>query len=209
MNRTNTATRRATTGIVAAVALFAAGDSYSHIYGLARQHHQGVVSAALLPLAGDGLIAAASSTMLTAARNGKPVPAHARVLLLAGIAATIAANVAYGLPDGLTGALLSVWPVACYVGCMELLTWMRENLGASARPTAASARAPKPDAPEVPDAPKAAAADLITTAVAKFPEAAKGGRIPSLRVIQGELGVGQGKAQQVQRHFLSLQAATG
>jgi Protein of unknown function (DUF2637) len=93
VNRTDTATRRATTAIVAAVALFAAGDSYSHIYDLAREHHQGAVSAALLPLAGDGLIAAT--------RNGKDIPVRARVLLLAGIAATIAANVAYGLPSGI------------------------------------------------------------------------------------------------------------
>ncbi len=97
MNRTDQATSRATTGIVAAVALFAAGDSFSHIYDLARDHGQNMISAALLPLAGDGLIAAASSAMLAAARNGKPVPARARVLLLAGIAATVAANVAYGL----------------------------------------------------------------------------------------------------------------
>ena len=113
MNRTDQATRRATTAIVVAVALFAAGDSFTHIYDLARTHGQGMVSAALLPLAGDGLVAAASSAMLAAARNGKTVPARARVLLLAGIAATIAANVACGLPAGVTGALLSVrgrWP---------------------------------------------------------------------------------------------------
>ena len=84
MNRTDTATRRATTAIVAAVALFAAGDSYTHIYDLARQHGEGAVSAALLPLAGDGLVAAASSAILAAARNGKPVPARARVLLFLG-----------------------------------------------------------------------------------------------------------------------------
>jgi hypothetical protein len=54
------ATRRATTAIVGAVALFAAGDSYVHIYSLARSHGQDVISAALLPLAGDGVIAAAS-----------------------------------------------------------------------------------------------------------------------------------------------------
>ncbi len=36
----------------------------------------------------------------------------ARVMLLAGIGATIAANVGYGLHAGITGALLSVWPVA-------------------------------------------------------------------------------------------------
>ena len=74
MNRSDTTTRRATTGIVLAVGLFAGGDSYSHIYGLARDHGQDVASAALLPLAGDGLvIAAASSVMLVAARQGKDV----------------------------------------------------------------------------------------------------------------------------------------
>ena len=50
-------------------------------------------------------------------------------MLLAGIGATIAANVGYGLHAGLTGALLSVWPVAAYVGCMELLAWIRRNTG--------------------------------------------------------------------------------
>jgi len=51
MNRQDATTRRTTTAIVAAVALFAAGDSYSHIYDLARLHHESWVSAALLPLA--------------------------------------------------------------------------------------------------------------------------------------------------------------
>lgn len=94
---------------------------------------------------------------------------------------------------------------------MELLTWMREHLGASARPAAASARTPKPDAPETlkPDAPKvprAAVPDLITAAAARFPGAASGGTNPSLGAIQGEMKVGQGKVQQIQRHFLSLRA---
>jgi len=225
---TDQATRRATTGIVAAVALFAAGDSYSHIYDLARQHHQGVVSVALLPLAGDGLIAAASSAMLAAARNGKMVPARARVLLFAGIAATIAANVAHGLPDGLTGALLSVWPVACYVGCMELLTWMREHLGASARPTVASARTRRPDASEARKTDALAddlkdrrerktrqpVSELLGRAEAAFPgglvpAGPKAGKLASLRDIQDALSIGQPKAQQVQAHFLRLRTATG
>jgi len=108
----DTATRRVTTGIVLAVGLFAGSDSYSHIYTLARDHGQAIASAALLPLAGDGLIAAASSAMLVASRQGRDVPVLARVMLLAGIGATIAANVGYGLHAGLTGALLSVWPAA-------------------------------------------------------------------------------------------------
>ena len=129
MTTNDTATRRVTTGIVLAVGLFAGSDSYSHIYTLARDHGQAIASAALLPLAGDGLIAAASSAMLVASRQGRDVPVLARVMLLAGIGATIAANVGYGLHAGITGALLSVWPVAAYVGCMELLTWMRRNTG--------------------------------------------------------------------------------
>ncbi len=124
-----------------AVGLFAGSDSYSHIYTLARDHGQAIASAALLPLAGDGLIAAASSAMLVASRQGRDVPVLARVMLLAGIGATIAANVGYGLHAGITGALLSVWPVAAYVGCMELLTWMRRNTGMhpAARPASADA----------------------------------------------------------------------
>ena len=49
VNRTDAAARKATTANVAAVALFAAGDSYTHIYDLARQDGEGMVSAALLP----------------------------------------------------------------------------------------------------------------------------------------------------------------
>jgi Protein of unknown function (DUF2637) len=143
----DTATRRVTTGIVLAVGLFAGSDSYSHIYTLARDHGQAIASAALLPLAGDGLIAAASSAMLVASRQGRDVPGLARVMLLAGIGATIAANVGYGLHAGLTGALLSVWPVAAYVGCMELLTWMRRNtaMHPAVEPASADAAADAPD----------------------------------------------------------------
>ena len=185
MTRADTATRKAMTAIVAAVVLFAAGDSYTHIYDLARQHGQGMASAGLLPLAGDGVVAAASAAMLAAARNGKPVPARARVLLLSGIGATIAANVAYGLPQGATGALLSVWPVASYVGCVELLAWMREHLGAQQKTHPNPART----------APVSASADasdelktrrerktrqpsdaLLERAEAAFPEVKNGGR---------------------------------
>ena len=64
MNRADTTTRKVTTAIVVSVGLFAGGDSYSHIFHLARDHGQDVVSAALVPLAGDGLVVAASATML-------------------------------------------------------------------------------------------------------------------------------------------------
>lgn len=221
MNRPDTTTRRVTTGIVLAVALFAAGDSFSHIYDLARLHGQGVVSAALLPLAGDGLVAAASSAMLAAARNGTPVPLRARLLLFGGIGATIAANVAYGLSDGLTGALLSVWPVAAYVGCIEILSWMRQHLGVQPKVVRTASRATVPAASQVlaPDAlPDAAdelsdrreqrtrqpVTDLLRAAEDRFPD-----RLPSLREIQGAMSVGQARAQTVQAHLRTRLAPTG
>jgi hypothetical protein len=63
-------------------------DSFTHVYDLARQHNQPVVFAALLPLAGDGLVAAASAAMLAAVRSGRPAPVRARILLVLGIGAT-------------------------------------------------------------------------------------------------------------------------
>jgi Protein of unknown function (DUF2637) len=221
VNRADTATRKITTGIVVAVGLFAGGDSYSHIFHLAREHHQDVMSAALVPLAGDGLVVAASATMLAAARNGKPVPLRARLMMLGGIGATIAANVAYGLPQGATGAFLSVWAVAAYIGCMELLTWMRENLGmqprktartASAAPSASASGSADADAPEdeLKDRrerrTRQPVADLLRAAEAAFTDRTA---VPSLRDIQGAMSIGQARAQIVQGHLKSLQAATG
>jgi hypothetical protein len=201
----DTATRRVTTGIVLAVGLFAGSDSYSHIYTLARDHGQAIASAALLPLAGDGLIAAASSAMLVASRQGRDVPVLARVMLLAGIGATIAANVGYGLHAGLTGALLSVWPVAAYVGCMELLTWMRRNTGMYPQPGTASGDAAADAPDELARRRHSRAPGLLAAAEEAFP-AAGAGNVPSLREIQRELHIGQGKAQRVQAHLAGRHA---
>jgi len=201
----DTATRRVTTGIVLAVGLFAGSDSYSHIYTLARDNGQAIASAALLPLAGDGLIAAASSAMLVASRQGRDVPALARVMLMAGIGATIAANVGYGLHAGLTGALLSVWPVAAYVGCMELLTWMRRNTGMHPQPGIASVDAAADAPDELARRRHSRAPGLLAAAEEAFP-AAGAGSVPSLREIQRELHIGQGKAQRVQAHLAGRHA---
>jgi hypothetical protein len=138
--------------------------------------------------------------MLVASRQGRDVPVLARVMLLVGIGATIAANVGYGLHAGLTGALLSVWPVAAYVGCMELLTWMRRNTGMhpAARPAPADAAADAPD--ELARRRHSETGGLLDAAGRAFP-AAGAGNVPSLREIQRALRIGQGKAQQVQAHL--------
>jgi hypothetical protein len=73
-----------TTGIVAAVALFAGATSYTHIYSLAKDHGQLMLSAALPPLSVDGMIAAASAVILIVARTGA-VPKRAWFLLAPGV----------------------------------------------------------------------------------------------------------------------------
>jgi hypothetical protein len=137
------------------------------------------------------------------------------VVLLGGIGATMAANIAYGLRSGITGALLSVWPVAGYVGCMELLAWVRVKTGmqAAAPPASedAEAGAPPPADELAPRRdsrtaePEQQVPDLMSIAAAAFP-GAEPGSVPSLRGIQRALHVGQGKAQQVQAHFASHHA---
>jgi Protein of unknown function (DUF2637) len=106
--------------VVLSVAAFAAIISYSHIFDLGRAHGQDGTAARLLPLSVDGLIAAASLVMLHAARNNLPVPFLSRAMLALGVGATVAANVAYGLPFGATGALVSAWPAVAFVGSVEM-----------------------------------------------------------------------------------------
>ncbi len=68
----------------------------------------------------DGLICVTSIVMLDSARRKVPVRALARWLLGLGIAATLAANVAHGLGDGLAGATVAAWPTVALVGSYEL-----------------------------------------------------------------------------------------
>lgn len=114
-------TRWGTSLVVVAVAAFAAVVSYSHIYDLGRAHGQAGTAARLLPLSVDGLILAASLMLLGAARRRLPRPVLAQWMLGLGVAATIAANVAYGAAYGPLGAFISAWPAIAFVGAAEML----------------------------------------------------------------------------------------
>jgi Protein of unknown function (DUF2637) len=112
--------RAAMAAVVVAVAGFAAVVSYSHIYGLGRAHGQVGAAARLLPLSVDGLIVAASLVLLHEARNGRGAPGLARVMLWLGIAATVGANVAFGVRFGVLGAVISAWPAVAFIGAVEM-----------------------------------------------------------------------------------------
>jgi len=97
---------------VTAVATFAAIISYTHLYELS--HHQ-----ALLPLCVDGMMVAASLVLLAASRAKLSALPLARVALWAGILATVAGNLAYGLPEGWLAGFVSMWPAVCFVLTVE------------------------------------------------------------------------------------------
>jgi hypothetical protein len=186
--------------VVLAVAAFAAVVSYSHIYDLGRAHGQAGVAARLLPLSVDGLILAASLVMLLEARGGRTGPVLARVMLGLGVAATVAANVAYGAADGLTGASISAWPAIAFIGCAELLIGsirrtrpvpVSANTGGEGVPAVSGE---VPGAVPVPD-------QLWVQARSMFSDDLAAGRVPSIRAIRSRMHVGQSRAQRIHGHL--------
>jgi hypothetical protein len=189
--------------VVLAVAAFAAVVSYSHIYDLGRAHGQAGVAARLLPLSVDGLILAASLVMLLEARAGRTAPVLARVMLGLGVAATVAANVAFGAADGLTGAAISAWPAIAFIGCAELLIGSIRRtrpVAASANTGGQGARAVSGEVPAallMPD-------QLRVQAASTFAADLAAGRVPSIRAIRSRMHVGQSRAQLIRGHLASL-----
>lgn len=129
--------------LVGLVAAFAFMVSYSHIYDLGRAHAQHGIAARGLPLSVDLLIVAASVIMWLMARTGRTPTGLARwlprVMLYSGIGATVAANVAYGLPSGWMSAVISAWPGYVFAGLAETVMvtvrWLREHAGEAVKQT--------------------------------------------------------------------------
>jgi hypothetical protein len=108
-----TSVRRITTVAVLAVALVAGVASYDHQRLLAEIAGESW-RAYLLPLSVDGLIVAASMSMLISRRAGEPAGALAWCALLLGLTASLAANVVAADPDLIDPVLVSrvvaAWP---------------------------------------------------------------------------------------------------
>jgi Protein of unknown function (DUF2637) len=113
--------RRTTTGCVALLALIAGIVSYLHMHRLVALYGQPGWVAALTPLSVDGMIVAASTTLLAESRAGRRGGALPWALLVAGSVASLAANVAVAESD-LIGRIIAAWPSFALTASYELLT---------------------------------------------------------------------------------------
>jgi len=110
-----------TTGCVALLALIAGTVSYLHMHLLVALHGQPGWVAALTPLSVDGMIVAASTTLLAESRSGSRGGVLPWSLLIAGSVASLAANVAVAQPT-LIGRVIAAWASFALTASYEMLT---------------------------------------------------------------------------------------
>jgi Protein of unknown function (DUF2637) len=197
-----------TTAAVLLVAAIAAVISFVHIEALAVRYGQPLMAAVLLPVSIDGTVAVASVTMLRAARLGLSAPWLARTMLLLSVGATLACNVAFGLPHGWPGALLSGWPAVAFVGSAEVaISMSRKRAPATTHRNLVNDKVSERDRTRTRRAPARrtpAAPVTDTDAASEFMDELASGAVPSIRQIRARLHLGQERARGVQAHLREL-----
>jgi hypothetical protein len=105
---------------VGLLALIAGTVSYLHMHTLVELHGQPGWVAELTPLSVDGMIVAASTTLLADSRTGERGAVLPWALLVVGSVASLAANVAVAQPTA-AGRVIAAWPSFALIGAYELL----------------------------------------------------------------------------------------
>ena len=118
---------------VALLALIAGTVSYLHMHTLVARHGQPGWVAALTPFSVDGMIVAASTTLLADSRSGQRGGVLPWALLVAGSVASLLANVAVAEPT-LIGRIIAAWPSFALTASYELLTRQVRRSSASTAP---------------------------------------------------------------------------
>jgi len=141
-----------------AVASIAAWSSWSHMVHVALKFGERPEVAYVLPISVDGMLIVASTAMVDDQRSGRPVRWSARIAFLAGVGASVAANIAAAQPT-LGARVVAAWPAVALLLVVEMLSRARGG-PASATPAdqvnepadaVASATAENPDAMARPD----------------------------------------------------------
>jgi hypothetical protein len=112
--------RLATVVSVVLLAVIAAVVSFGHMRELALRHGEARWSATLIPLSVDGMVVAASMSVLLASETGRRGEWLPWTLLIVGSLASLSANVAVADPTAIS-RLIAAWPSFAVVGAYHLL----------------------------------------------------------------------------------------
>lgn len=102
------------------LAMIAAVVSFGHMRELALRHGEARWSATLIPLSVDGMVVAASMSVVLASKMGRRGEWLPWALLIVGSLASLAANVAVANP-AVVSRLIAAWPSFAFVGAYHLL----------------------------------------------------------------------------------------
>jgi Protein of unknown function (DUF2637) len=105
---------------VVLLAVIAAVVSFGHMRELALRHGEARWSATLIPLSVDGMVVAASMSVLLASKMGRRGEWLPWALMIVGSLASLAANVAVANPTTVS-RLIAAWPSFAFVGAYHLL----------------------------------------------------------------------------------------
>jgi len=164
--------QRVTAATVTLVALAAGVLSARHCITVVSANGESGL-AWIYPVSIDGLVLAASMSLLSAAHRKVAASRLAWVMLWAGIAATTAVNVLASTQHGATGCLIAAWPALALTGCIELLLGMVR--------TAADRKTELAD-------------PLMVAALTAYPD----GTVPSRASIRRTLSISDSRAKRVQ-----------
>jgi hypothetical protein len=108
----------------AAVTMIAAWSSWSHMVHVALRFGERPEVAYVLPISVDGMLVVASTAMVEDKRAGRDVRWSARLAFGAGVAASVAANIAAARPT--VGArIVAAWPALAMLLVVEILSRSR------------------------------------------------------------------------------------
>jgi hypothetical protein len=102
------------------VAAIAGWSSYWHAVHVALAYGERLEIAYVLPGSVDGMLLVASMVMMHDRKLGRPVRRSARVSFLAGVVASVAANIAAAHPS-IGGRLVAAWPAVALLLVVEML----------------------------------------------------------------------------------------
>ncbi|WP_431877470.1 DUF2637 domain-containing protein [Micromonospora marina] len=119
-------TRFARNASTVAVASIAAWSSWSHMVHVALTFGERPEVAYVLPISVDGMLTVASTAMVDDKRAGRPVRWSARTAFLAGVGASVAANIAAAQPT-LGARIVAAWPAVALLLVVEMLSRARQT----------------------------------------------------------------------------------